>query len=199
MTARASGSSLVAPRPLPLGGVIVRELALLVAASLFLALAARIEVQLPFTPVPVTGQTLGVLLTGALYGPKRGALAVLAYVAEGAAGAPVFAAGRSGLPVLLGPTGGYLMGFVPAAAVAGWLSRQQRSLGLRCLTMMVASVIVYGVGVPWLSAVTALPLQAAVAKGVQPFLLGDLAKSALAAGVMPAGAALLARLGVRPH
>ena len=195
---RAGAVRLPGARPTMLPTV-VRELLLLVAGTVFLALAARISVPLPFTPVPVTGQTLGVLLVGALYGPWRGALTVLAYLAEGAAGAPVFAAGRSGLPVLLGPTGGYLVGFVPAAALAGALAGASRPAWLRLAGIVLATLVVYAVGVPWLAISAAMPAAEAVAKGLLPFLIGDALKAAVAVGVSPAGAEMLARLGVKPR
>jgi biotin transport system substrate-specific component len=182
-----------------LAGVVAREALFLLAASMFLALTARISVPLPFTPVPVTGQTLGVLLTGALYGPRRGAAAVLLYLAEGLAGAPVFAGGRAGLPVLLGPTGGYLAGFVPAAAVAGWLGTPRRPVWLRFGGILLATAVVYAVGVPWLAVVTGSPMPVAIANGLLPFLPGDTLKAAIAAGVAPAGALVLERFGLRPR
>jgi biotin transport system substrate-specific component len=175
-----------------------REAAFLLAATGFLALTARISLPLPFTPVPLSGQTLGVLLVGAVYGPRRGALAVVAYVAEGLAGAPVFAAGRSGLPVLLGPTGGYIAGFIPAAAVAGLLAAAGRPFWLRLAGAALASLVVYALGVPWLGVVAGLPLGAAAVAGALPFLPGDALKALLAAAVTPAGAPLLRRLGLRP-
>jgi biotin transport system substrate-specific component len=188
----------VARRPSP-AVLVARELALLAAASLFLALTARITVPLPFTPVPVTGQTLGVLLVGALYGPRRGALAVVAYLLEGIAGLPVFSAGRSGLPFLLGPTGGYLIGFVPAAAVAGMLGHGARPAWLRLAGLLLASVVVYVFGAPWLAIVAGRDLAGAISVGVLPFLPGDVLKAGLAAGVVPAGAGLLSHLGIRPR
>jgi biotin transport system substrate-specific component len=195
---QAGGIRLAAVRP-SAGWVVAREGLLLVVASIFLALTARISVPLLFTPVPVTGQTLGVLLTGVLYGPRRGALAVLAYLAEGLAGAPVFAAGRSGLPVLLGPTGGYLVGFVPAAALAGCLAGSDRPVWRRLAGIALATLVVYAAGVPWLAVAAGLTFGAAAAKGLVPFLLGDALKALLAAGVTPPGAHVLARLGVRPR
>jgi len=195
---RAGGAQVAGTRPSALGTA-VRELLLLVAGSVFLALAARISVPLPFTPVPVTGQTLGVLLVGALYGPRRGALTVLAYLAEGVAGAPVFAAGRSGLPVLLGPTGGYLVGFVPAAALAGALASVTRPVWLRLAGIVLATLVIYAAGVPWLAVAAGMAAADAVTKGLVPFLIGDALKAALAVGVTPAGAEVLARLGVRPR
>lgn len=176
-------------RPSPLAWAL-REALLLLSGTLFLALTARISVPLPFSPVPITGQTLGVLLIGALYGPVRGPLAVLTYLVEGAGGLPVFAAGRSGLPVLLGPTGGFLAAFVPAAAVAGFAAPNRRA-AFRLGLMLVASAVVYAGGVPWLMAVAGLPLERALAVGMLPFLPGDVLKAGLAAGVSPAGARLL--------
>lgn len=180
------------------GRAVVREVALLLAAAVFLALTARISVPLPFSPVPITGQTLGALLVGALYGPRRGTMAVVVYLLEGLAGAPVFAAGRAGMGVLLGPTGGYLVGFIPAAAVAGALAGGGRPTWRRLTGLALAALTVYAVGVPWLSVVTGAPLTVAVGQGLLPFLLGDLLKVALGAGAAPAGAALLARMNVRP-
>jgi biotin transport system substrate-specific component len=179
--------------------VLLREVALLAAASVFLALTARISVPLPFSPVPISGQTLGVILIGALYGPRRGTLAVALSILEGAAGLPVFAAGRSGIGVLLGPTGGYIVGFLPAAAVAGVLAGGARRPAIRLMGFLLAGLAVYAVGVPWLMAVTGAPLGLAVVQGLLPFLPGDALKALVAAGVTPAGAALLARGGVRPR
>ena len=176
-----------------------REVVLLAAASLFLALTARISVPLPFSPVPISGQTLGVLVVGALYGPRRGTLAVALYILEGVAGAPVFAAGRAGIGVLLGPTGGYIVGFLPAAAIAGLLGAGTRRPAPRLAGMVLATLAVYAVGVPWLMVVTGASLGAALVQGLLPFLPGDALKAGIGAGVAPAGAALLARLGVRPR
>jgi biotin transport system substrate-specific component len=178
--------------------VVAREVVLLVAATIFLALTARISVVLPFTPVPITGQTLGVILVGALYGPRRGPLAVLAYLAQGAAGLPVFAGGLGGLLVFAGPTGGYLAGFVPAAAVAGFLAGAGRPVWLRFFGALAASAMVYAGGVSWLVAL-GMPAERAIAVGMLPFLLGDAIKAALAAAVVPAGAMLFNRFGVAPR
>ncbi|HEU5314654.1 MAG TPA: biotin transporter BioY [Chloroflexota bacterium] len=169
---------------------LLREALLIAAGTAFLALTARISLPLPFSPVPITGQTLGVLVVGALYGPTRGAATVLAYLVEGAAGAPVFAAGRAGLSVLAGPTGGFLVGFVPAAAIAGFAGARRRA-ALRLAILLLATAAVYACGVPWLMAVTGLPLAAALAAGALPFLPGDVLKAGLAGGVTPAGARLL--------
>lgn len=171
----------------------MRELLLVAAGALFLALTAQVSVQLPFSPVPLTGQTLGVLVIGALYGPRRGAITVIAYLAEGLAGLPVFALGRSGLPVVLGPTGGFLLGFVPAAFIAGYAKAPRRAAS-RVVILLLATLVVYAVGVPWLAATRALPLAAALAAGMLPFIPGDVLKAGLAAGVTPAGTRLLGAL-----
>lgn len=173
--------------------MVVRELLLVAAGALFLALTAQVSVQLPFSPVPLTGQTLGVLLIGALYGPRRGAITVIAYLAEGLAGLPVFALGRSGAPVLLGPTGGFLLGFVPAAFIAGYANAPRRAAS-RVAILLVATLVVYAAGVPWLAVTRALPLAAALAAGMLPFIPGDVIKAGVAAGVTPAGARLLGAL-----
>lgn len=189
---------LIATRRRSTAALVGREIAFLLAASVFLALTARISILLPFSPVPVTGQTLGVLLVGALYGPRRGALAVLAYLAEGLGGAPVFAGGAAGPAVLFGPTGGYLVGFLPAAAIAGWLAGARRPVALRLAGLVLASLVIYVCGVSWLAYATGMGVPLALAKGMVPFLPGDTLKLLLAAGVTPAGATLLKRLDLRP-
>ena len=178
--------------------VLLREALLILAATLFLALTARIQVALPFSPVPITGQTLGVLLVGALYGPVRGAATVATYLAEGALGLPVFSGGLGGSAMLLGPTGGYLAGFIPAAFVAGLAGGANRRAALRLGGLLLASAVVYVFGAPWLAYVAKMPLEGALAVGVLPFLPGDVLKAGLVAGVVPAGARLLAPLFRRP-
>ena len=177
---------------------VLREVALLCAASVFLALTARISVPLPFTPVPDHGADPGGDRPG---GPLR--------APPGRPGggrlSPGRAAGGAGLrrraggpAVFLGPTGGYLVGFIPAAAVAGALAGAGRAWPMRVLGMALASLTVYAVGVPWLMAVTGAAPLAALQLGVAPFLVGDAIKVLIAAGVVPAGGLLLERLGVRP-
>ncbi|MGI8424660.1 MAG: biotin transporter BioY [Chloroflexota bacterium] len=167
-----------------------RELLLLSAGTVFLALTARISLPLPFSPVPITGQTLGVLLIGALYGPYRGAVTVLAYLGEGLAGLPVFAGGRAGLPVLLGPTGGFLLGFLPGVFLAGFAAPGRRA-AFRLGVMLLASLVIYVVGVPWLMVSRGLPVELALVAGMLPFIPSEVLKEGLAAGVTPAGARLL--------
>jgi biotin transport system substrate-specific component len=158
---------------------------LVIAASLVTAGAAQLELRLPWTPVPVTGQTFAVLLSGALLGARRGLLAQGLYLAEGAAGLPFFSGGAAGVAHLLGPTGGYLVAFPFAALLTGLLA--ERGWDRRPLTMFAAmllgSVIIFGLGLGQLSGY--IPRETLLASGLLPFIPGDLIKSALAAGVFP--------------
>jgi biotin transport system substrate-specific component len=165
---------------------LVRELMLIVGGSLFVALLAQVKIVLPFTPVPITGQTLGVLLVGALLGSKRGAAALVLYVAEGTLGLPFFAGGGAGPAYLLGPTGGYLIGFVAAAFVVGLLCERglERSWHTAILPFAVGSLVIYACGASWLAVFVGA--QKALALGVLPFIMGDALKALLAALVLPA-------------
>ena len=148
--------------------------------SLLLALSAHVSV--PFWPVPMTMQTLAVLMIAGLAGPWRASGAMLTYLAEGALGLPVFAgtpARGLGLAYLAGPTGGYLAGMLVAAAVVGWLARRAAFRPAALLgAMTLGSLLVYALGATWLAAFVG-PAKA-VALGVQPFLAGDAVKTALA-------------------
>ena len=160
-----------------------------VAGSLFIAGLAQLSIRLPFTPVPITGQTLGVLLVAASLGPGLGAASVGLYLLEGAIGLPFFAEGRHGLSVLgaASATGGYLWGFVLAGAVVGWLSRRgwDRSIRSSIGAMFIGEVIIYAVGVPWLVAALDVPLTRGLELGLYPFVIGDTVKLLVAAGVLP--------------
>lgn len=169
---------------------------LIVLFSAFVALTARVKLDLGFTPVPITGQTLGVLLTGALLGSRRGALALALYLAEGAIGLPVFAGGTGGLARLLGPTGGYLLSYPLAAGLVGLLAERgwDRTPWRAALAMLLGNVVIYMIGVPWLNWYAGTLFQVSVAwAGVLPYLPGDLLKLAVAATVLPSGWALLNR------
>ncbi len=173
-----------------------RNLALIVGFSLFVALTAQIAIPLPWTPVPITGQTLGVLLTGAILGPRRGALAILLYLVEGLAGMPVFAGMTSGMVKLLGPTGGYLMALPFAATLVGWLA--QRGWDRRVPTALAmfgfGNLIIYAIGASWLNIYKDTFGQISVMwAGVYPFLLGDALKIVVAALVLPGAWALFGR------
>lgn len=156
---------------------------LVLAGSLLIATLAQIAI--PVGPVPISGQTLGVLLVAAVLGPKRGAGAVTMYIAEGAVGLPVFAGGRAGLAVLIGPTGGYLIGFIAAAIVVGALCRagMDRRPSTTFATMIVGSAVIYLFGVFWLARFTGW--SSVLQFGVIPFLFGDALKAAIATVALP--------------
>ena len=173
--------------------VLLYDITLVAGGSLFIALLSQISFHLPFTPVPITGQTLGVLLTGALLGRNRGALAVLAYLSEGIAGLPVFAGGAAGLPYVLGPTGGYLFGFIGGAYITGLLAEKgwDRKIGTTILAMMLGSFIIFAVGLLWLAVYSGFDRVLAV--GLFPFIPGDIIKIALAAVLLPSGWKLIGK------
>jgi len=174
------------------------DAALVLAGSLLIALSAQVAILLPFSPVPVTGQTLAVLLVGALLGSRRGSLAVLTYVLQGLAGLPVFAGGAFGLARLLGPTGGYLVGFVAAAFLVGLLAERgwDRRVSTTAAAMTLGNLVIYATGALWLAAFVG-GLDQALAMGVAPFIPGDLLKIGAAALLLPAGWKLLGRSGHR--
>ncbi len=172
---------------------------LLVAAfAVLMPLLAGVAIPLPFTPVPITGQTLGALLAGALLGPRRGALAMLVYLAEGLAGLPVFAGGTSawspsllGVPVIIGPSAGYLFSFPVAAFVVGILAERgwDRRFWRAVATMLVGQAIIYLFGLPWLGAYVGM--ERAVPLGLLPFVPGDILKILLASTLLPSAWRLL--------
>ena len=150
------------------------------------ALGAHVRIPLPFTPVPITLQTFFVHLAGATLGPALGPLSQAAYLLVGVAGLPVFAGGGSGLAYLLqGATTGYLIGFVVATALVGWLIRRREDPGLLWIlgSMAAGSFVVYACGVSWLAWSLKLSPSTALAKGMLPFLAGDVVKTCAAAGL----------------
>ncbi len=164
-----------------------------VVSSLFIAVCAQVQIKLPFTPVPISGATLGVLYAGALLGAQRGAASVLLYLLEGAAGMPVFAGGAAGALHLVGPTGGYLAGFPVGAYVVGLLAEHGWDrTPIRAFYMMLAgSVPIFGLGILGLSRF--LPSDKLLTAGLWPFIPGDLIKAGLSAGLLPLGWKLLGR------
>lgn len=184
-----------------------------VAGSFLVAGLAQISFRLPFTPVPITGQTLGVLLVGAAYGPALGAATLALYLVWGLVGLPVFAPNASGshdtgLAVLRTTsfTGGYLVGFVLAAGVAGWLSRRgwDRNVRSSIGAMLLGSIAIYAIGVPWLYHAlppvidgTPVTLDTALSYGLYPFIIGDTLKLLAAAGLLPVAWRLVERLRPR--
>ena len=171
------------------------DFTIVVGGSLLIALCAQLAIG---WPIPVTGQTFAVLMIGALLGARRASLSVLIYILEGAAGLPVFAQGRSGFTVLLGPTGGYLAGFVFAAYLVGLLAEKgwDRRIGTTVLAMIFGNLVIYGFGLLWLSCMIflmKLPVGSGrvLAEGLYLFIPGDLLKIALAAILLPSGWKLL--------
>jgi biotin transport system substrate-specific component len=171
----------------------LRHIALILAGTLIVALTAQIVI--PTTPVPFTAQTLGVLAVGAALGFRRGAMALLLYLALGAAGLAIFAEGSSGIAKILGATGGYLVGFVVAAAIVGRLAELgwDRHIGGSLAAMAIGTAVIYAIGVPWLKVTLGIPWETAVAEGMTKFLLWDAAKLILAAGIFPAAWWLMGR------
>ena len=165
-----------------------RHVALIFAGALLIYLTARIAFPVPGSPVPVTGQTFGVLLVGGALGFRRGLAATAVYVALGLIGLPFFAEGKGGLSVVLGATGGYLVGFVIAGAIVGRLAELgwDRHLAGAVGAMAIGNALVYVVGLPWLAVVTRSDVQTTLANGFYPYVLGDILKLILAAIVFPA-------------
>lgn len=182
----------VATRPMTLADIALPHTSalgnvlLVVAASLVTAAAAQVAINLPWTPVPITGQTFAVLLTGAVLGPRRAFLAMMLYLGEGAMGLPFFAGGAAGFAKLVGPSGGYLIGFPFAAFVTGLLAERgwDRRPVTMFLAMLMGSAVIFGLGLAQLSRY--MPPSQLLAAGLLPFLGGDLIKSGLAALAFPA-------------
>jgi len=164
----------------------VRDLLLVTAGALLVALLAQVRIPLPFTPVPLTGQTFAVLLVGAALGARRGVASLSLYTLIGALGLPVFAGGAAGLAYAAGPTGGYLAGFIVAAFVVGLLAERglERSIRTSILPFLAGTLVIYLFGAGWLSVL--FGLEKALELGVTPFLIGDALKLALAALALPA-------------
>jgi biotin transport system substrate-specific component len=174
-------------RTFPRSSEAARSALLIVVGSLLLAALAQVRIPLPFTPVPITGQTFGVLLIGAALGARNGAASMLLYVIEGAAGLPFFAGGSGGLHVLTGATAGYLAGFIVAASVVGLLAERgfDRSLRTSLVPFLVGTLIIYLFGVSWLSYLLH-DVRSAVTLGLLPFIPGDILKLIAAALALPA-------------
>ncbi|ATY14367.1 biotin transporter BioY [Amycolatopsis sp. AA4] len=165
-------------------GTLVRDLALVAGGAVLTGAAAQLIIPIPGTPVPMTGQTFAALLVGATLGMRRGAASLLLYLLVGAAGVPWFQGGTSGLS---GASAGYIVGFVFAGALVGALARRggDRTPLRTAGTMVLGNVVIYAFGVPWLMAATGFDLATAFDKGVTPFLVGDVLKTVVAAGVLP--------------
>jgi biotin transport system substrate-specific component len=183
-------------RPAVLGdlvpGRLVRDVALVVGAAVFVGVAAQISVPVPGTPVPVSGQTFAVLLSGAALGFNRSLLSMALYALAGTLGMPWFAQGTSGWH---SASFGYVLGFVLAGAAVGALAARggDRSPFRTVATMTFGTLLIYAAGVPWLMAMTHSGFGAALSMGVRPFLIGDALKVLLAAGLLPGAWRLLRR------
>ncbi len=172
------------------------DLLLIIGGAALVGLTAQLRIPVPGTPVPITGQTFGVLLVGTALGARRGTLSMLAYALGGLL-IPWYSHGTRGWSVLTGATGGYIIGFIAAAAICGYLAERGNSRSAMSVagTFLVGEAIIYAAGVPWLMHVTGMDLKAALAAGFTPFFLGDIVKALIAAGLLPLAWAGLKRLG----
>ncbi len=161
------------------------DLFFIIVASIIIALSAQLAIQLPFSPVPITGQTFAILLVGAALGSRRGTAAVVTYIGQGLMGLPVFANGGAGIGHLLGPTGGYLLGFVAMAWIVGKLAErgQDREHARAWLVFLIGEIVLYVCGLTWLS--TFVGNQKAITLGLIPFIPGDILKIILAGQILP--------------
>ena len=177
-------------------GGLVRDAVLVLGGAAFVGLLAQLSIPLSFTPVPLTLGTFAVLLTGAALGPVRGALSIGIYMVAGMAGMPWFAGQSSGWGF---PSFGYIIGFVLAGALVGWLaSRGGDRTPLRTAgTMVLGNLVIYAVGVPYLMGATGMDLATGIEKGVVPFLIGDAIKIVIAAGLLPAAWKVVERVESR--
>jgi biotin transport system substrate-specific component len=171
------------------------RLALCAAGSGLIAISAQLAVPVPFSPVPVTGQTFAVLVVAALLGARLGGATLVLYLAEGAAGLPVFAHGGAGVAHLFGPSGGYLVGFVPAAVVVGALAQRgwDRTLPRTLAAMTIGTAVIFACGLLWLGRF--VPGEGLLAAGLVPFLPGAGIKIGLAAVLLPVGWRVLGTRG----
>lgn len=172
-------------RPQTRRWAITYDITLMLAATVLLAFSSYLAIRLPFSPVPITAQTLVVLLIGATLGRYRGAVAILLYLVEGAAGLPVFANGAFGAAYILGPTGGYLIGFVAGAYIVGYLAEvgMDRHIISTILAMTIGTAVILLIGNLWLAIITEGVDVLAI--GFYPFIPGAIVKILVAAGILP--------------
>ena len=172
---------------------VAQNIVLVIIFSVLIALSAQLSFPLPFSPVPITMQTFMVLLAGVVLGSRLGAITLITYLCQGAAGMPVFAGGKAGILALFGPTGGYLFGFFVAAWLVGFLAERgwDKRIWTAALAMVLGNLVIYVLGVGWLANV--LGFSKAITAGMTPFLLGDAAKIILAAVILPRAWSLFGR------
>ncbi|WBU52140.1 biotin transporter BioY [Paracoccus sp. SCSIO 75233] len=175
------------------GRSLTRNVMLVLAGTMLLALSAQASV--PMFPVPMTLQTLAISLIGLTYGSRLAAVTLIAYLAEGAVGLPVFSNGGGGLPYMMGPTTGFLIGFVGMAWLTGWLVERgfDRGFGKLFLAAFIPALLLFVPGVLGLKLVTGMGWQAAVMAGAVPFLIGAVVKAVIAAMAVKGGWALFNR------
>lgn len=172
-----------------------RNVVLVALGVLFTALLAQISVPVPGSPVPITGQTLAVVLTAAALGPGRGVAVQVFYILSALVGLPFYAEASGGVDVVLGATGGYVVGFIPAAYLIGLAARRgaDRTL-LKSIPLFIAGqAVIFAVGVPWLAVSTGMSAGQALDAGFYPFILGGIVKAAVAAGVLGTAWAVVRR------
>jgi biotin transport system substrate-specific component len=195
--ANTTPSTTLAQRLMPRQGILenkaVFDTVLVVAGCLFMALLAQIRIPLPFTPVPITGQTLGVLLVGGLLGTRLGLFTMLLYLVAGTVGLPFFAGGSAGVQVWQGATIGYLVSYPIVSALMGAFAERgwDRNMGKMLVAMAIGSAVIYLFGAGWMVLGLGRDVGAALMAGVVPFLIGDAIKAVIAAGVLPGGWKLL--------
>jgi biotin transporter BioY len=167
------------------------DVGVIIFGSLFVAVSSQFALYLPFSPVPITGQTFAVLFVGAVLGSRRGGLALVLYILEGMAGLPAFAGGTGGMLVLFGPTAGYLIGFIPAAFLVGYLS--EKGLDRKWITMLfslfLGLIMIYLFGV--IRLIPFVGIEKVFFLGVAPFIVGDILKIVLVMILIPSGWKLL--------
>jgi biotin transport system substrate-specific component len=185
---------------LPRDNLLARAVAIVAGAGL-VAAAAQISIPLPFTPVPITGQTFAVVLVGASLGALDGTASLALYLLIGIAGAPVYADGSHGWAVISGATGGYLIGFLLAATLTGALAQRgwDRRFSSATAAMLSGNVVIYLVGLSWLAVDLDTSLEKTLELGLYPFIVGDLLKLYLAAALLPSAWKLLGGIGRRPR
>lgn len=163
------------------------DISLILGGSLLIALLAQIRFLVPFSPVPVTGQTFGVLLVGTLLGSRKGVLSLSAYLTEGSLGLPFFAGGAAGFAHLLGPTGGYLLGFIVAAFICGYLAEKgwDRNVISTFAMMVLGTAAIFALGLAWLKYYIGAEMVLKI--GLYPFVIGAFIKIGVAGAVLPIG------------
>ena len=174
---------------------LLADAVLVASGAALIALAAQVSIPLPFTPVPITGQTFAVLLVGSSLGTVRGGASGSLYLLVGLLGVPVYADGTGGWDVVAGATGGYLIAFPIAAALTGWLAEQRwdRRFNSAIGAMLTGTVVIYAIGLAWLALELDTGLEKTLELGFYPFVVGDMLKLYLAAALLPTAWRLLGK------